>query len=73
MIQWTADSTAFDYFAGPFNSSSMLRQPLAGGPSQKLLDLPDRAFNFARSQDGKDLVVARGQLQGDAVLITNLP
>ena len=73
MIQWTVDSTAFDYFAGPFNSSSMLRQPLTGGPPQKLLDFPDRVFNFARSQDGKDLVVARGQLQGDAVLITNLP
>ena len=73
MIQWSSDSTAFDYFSGAFNSSSLLRQPLAGGPPQKLLDFPDRVFNFAWSLDGKDLAVARGHLQGDAVLITNLP
>jgi Tol biopolymer transport system component len=73
MVQWSADSSAFDYFSGAFNSSSLLRQPLAGGPPQKLLEFPDRVFNYAWSLDGKDLVVARGQLQGDAVLITNLP
>jgi len=73
LIQWSADSTAFDYFAGPFNSSTLRRQPLSGGPPQKILDFPDRVFNFAWSQNGKDLVVARGRLQGDAVLITNLP
>jgi Tol biopolymer transport system component/DNA-binding winged helix-turn-helix (wHTH) protein len=71
-VQWTSD-TAFDYAAGTFNSSSIWRQTLTGGEPQKLLEFPDRIFNFAWSQDGKNLVVARGKQQGDAILITNLP
>ncbi len=72
IIQWSADSTAFYYDAGTFNASSIWRQPLAGEP-EKILDFPDRVFNFAWSSDGKDLVVSRGKLQGDAILVTNLP
>ncbi len=72
IIQWAADSSGFDYAAGAFNSSSLIRQPLAG-ESQKLIEFPDRLFNFAWSRDRKNLVVARGKQQGDAILITNLP
>ena len=72
-VQWSAGSTAFVYPAGPFNSSSLWRQPLAGGGPQKVCDLPDRILNFAWSLDGKHLVVSRGKQQGDAILITNLP
>ena len=71
-VQWTSETT-FDYAAGTFNASSLLRQTLAGGASQNLLDFPDRIFNFAWSHDGKNLVVSRGKQQGDAILITNLP
>ncbi|MGH9753418.1 MAG: winged helix-turn-helix domain-containing protein [Blastocatellia bacterium] len=73
ITQWAADSAAFDYAAGTFNSSSLLRRPIAGGEPQKLFDFPDRVFNFAWSRDRKNLVVSRGELQGDALLITNLP
>jgi len=73
ITQWGADSTAFDYAAGPFNSSSLWRQPTGGGGPQKLCDLPDRIFNLAWSRDGKTLAVSRGRQQGDALLITNLP
>jgi len=72
VVQWSADSTAFDYIGGAFTSSSLWRQPLNGEP-KKLLDFTERTFNFAWSMDGKDLVAARGKLQGDAILITNLP
>ncbi len=73
ITQWSADSSAFDYAAGTFNSSSLWRQPLAGGAPQKLSEFPDRILNFAWSRDRKNLVVSRGKLQGDALLITNLP
>jgi Tol biopolymer transport system component/DNA-binding winged helix-turn-helix (wHTH) protein len=73
IIQWSADSAAFDYAAGTFNSSSLWRQALAGGEPQKLGDFPDRIFNLAWSRDRKNLVVSRGKQQGDAILITNLP
>ena len=73
ITQWSADSMAFDYAAGPFSTSSLWRQPIAGGGPQKLFDFPDRVFNFAWSRDGKNLVVSHGRQQGDALLITNLP
>ncbi|MGH9767697.1 MAG: winged helix-turn-helix domain-containing protein [Blastocatellia bacterium] len=73
ITQWSADSAAFDYAAGTFNSSSLWRQPVSGGEPQKLCDFPDRIFNLAWSRDRKNLVVSRGKQQGDAILITNLP
>ena len=72
IIHWSSNST-FDYSGGTFNSSSFWRQSLSSEKPQKLLELPDRVFNFALSKDRKKLVVSRGELQGDAILITNLP
>jgi Tol biopolymer transport system component/DNA-binding winged helix-turn-helix (wHTH) protein len=71
LVQWAADSTAFNY-AG-FNPSRLWRQSLDGAEPQKLCDFPDRIFNMAWSRDGKNLVVSRGEQRGDAILITNLP
>ncbi|HTH37462.1 MAG TPA: winged helix-turn-helix domain-containing protein [Pyrinomonadaceae bacterium] len=72
-IQWAADSSAFYYSSGTFNSSALMRQPINGEAPQKLIDFPDRVFNFAWSHDGKNLAVARGKQLGDAILISNLP
>jgi TolB protein len=69
---WSADSTAFDFASG-LNSSSLWRQPIAGGDPQRVCDFPDRIFNLAWSRDWKNLVVSRGKQQGDALMITNLP
>lgn len=73
MIQWAADSTAFYFSSGSFNSSALWRQPINGGDPQKLIDFPDRVFYFAWSPDGKTLAAARGKQLGDAILITDLP
>ena len=72
IIHWSSDTT-FDYSSGTFNASELWRQPISGEKPQKLLEFPDRIYNFAISPDGKNLAVARGKLQGDAILITNLP
>jgi len=73
ITQWSADSMAFDYVAGPFNASSLWRQSIAGGKPQKLCDFTDLIFNLAWSRDSKNLVVSQGKQQGDALLISNLP
>ncbi len=73
IIQWSSDSFALYYSAGTFATSTLMRQPIDGGEPQKVLDFPDRVFNFAWSMDGKNLVVSRGRMQGDAILITDLP
>lgn len=72
LIQWSGENT-LDYFAGTFNSSSLMRLSISNETSKKLLDFPDRVHNFAWSKNGKYLVVSRGKLQGDAISITNLP
>lgn len=72
LVKWAPDSKSFYYSAGTFNASSLWRQPIDGSPPEKIFDLPDRLFNFAWSNDGSDLVVSRGKLIGDAILITNL-
>lgn len=73
VTQWTTDSTAFDYPAGTFNSSRLVRQRFTGGEPQLICEVPDRIFNLAWSRDRKNLFVSRGRQQGDAILITNLP
>ena len=73
ITQWSEASDAFDYAAGTFNTSSLWRQPIRDGEPRKICDFPDRIFNFAWSRGRKNLVVARGELQGDALLMTNLP
>jgi Tol biopolymer transport system component/DNA-binding winged helix-turn-helix (wHTH) protein len=73
ILQWAADSKSFYYIGGTFGSSSIWQQSLDGGEPNKVIEFPDRIFNFARSRDEKNLVVSRGRQQGDAILITNLP
>jgi len=73
VTQWTVDSAAFDYPAGTFNSSRLVRQRLTGGEPQQICEVPDRIFNLAWSRDRKNLFVSRGRQEGDAILITNLP
>jgi Tol biopolymer transport system component len=71
IVQWATDSRAFNY-AG-YNSSGLWRQSIDGSEPQKLCDVHDLIFNMAWSRDGKNLVISRGEQQGDALLITNLP
>ena len=72
LLHW-GNASNFDYAAGTFNTSILMRQPLDGGEPKKLIEFPDRVFDFGWSANGKDLIVSRGKLQGDAILITNLP
>lgn len=71
VIRWFSDSE-FDYAAGPGDASVIMRQNINGAPPVKVMEFPDRVYNFAWSRDGRDLVVSRGALRGDAILITNL-
>jgi hypothetical protein len=52
--------------------SQRRRQPLAGGPPRQVTHFVDQnIFGFDRSADGKRLIIARGILNRDAVLIRN--
>jgi Tol biopolymer transport system component len=68
-IAWAPDGTSVLYTS--VERTNVWRQPLAGGPPQKITSYPDlMIFRFAVSRDGQ-LVLARGTQTRDAVLITN--
>lgn len=71
-VQWH-DDNSFDFAAGAFNTSTVLKQRVDGDLPEKLFEVPERVFGMAWSPDKKDLVLARGRQNGDALLITNLP
>jgi Tol biopolymer transport system component len=72
IIRWSS-ATTFDYSSGTFNTSAIWRQSISGEKPEKLVEFPDRIYNFAISPDGKNLAVSRGRQNGDAILISNLP
>ncbi len=69
VVRWISD-TVFDYTSGTADASLIMRQNINGGDPTKISEFPDRIYNFEWSPDG--LVVSRGSLRGDAILITNL-
>ncbi len=70
--RWSPDSRAISYIDTREGVSNIWEQPLDSGSPRKLTDFKsDRIFTFCWSRDGKNLVVSRGQMTSDVVLISN--
>jgi Tol biopolymer transport system component len=69
-LQWSTDETEV-YFVQLDNSvSNIMRLKLADGSVSNLTSFPDgRIFNFAVEPNGTRILVARGQVERDAVLL----
>jgi serine/threonine protein kinase/Tol biopolymer transport system component len=71
-VQWTLDGKALLHNSQPGDRSNIWLQPLSGGPARQLTRFADQlVFGFSRSLDGKQLLIARGTLSRDAMLIRN--
>ena len=76
IIRWTADSRAFIYIkpvAGNHPGANLWLQPLDGSPPHQLTRFSskeDPITNFALSGDGKQILIARGRLYSDVVLLS---
>jgi hypothetical protein len=71
-VRWTPDGGALTYVVTKEGISNVWSQPLKGGPPQQLTHFTDQLiFYFDRSPQG-DLVLSRGSVTSDAVLIRNL-
>ena len=71
--QWSADGKSILYSVNTNNVSNIWSQSIDGGPPKQVTDFKDSLIaGFAWSNDGKQLVCARGVLLRDAVLITDL-
>ena len=67
---WSADSRAVLYIDLQGNISNIWAQPIKGGQPQKVTNFNSgRIFAFDLSGDGQTIVVARGSLTSDVVLI----
>ena len=74
LLRWTQDSHNVTYVVDKQGVSNIWIQGFDNGPPKQLTDFTaGQIFNFAWSQDGRQVVLARGSLTDDVVLIRSLP
>lgn len=70
-LRWTGDSKSLTYIDSRAGIENIWAQPIEGGQPKQVTNSTDsRIFSFAWSKDG-NLVVSRGVITSDVVLITD--
>jgi Tol biopolymer transport system component/DNA-binding winged helix-turn-helix (wHTH) protein len=71
-VRWKPDGRSIAYFAVRDGIQQVLEQSLAGGPPRQVTKFGSgKVRDFDWSVDGKELYVSHGEINSDAVLITN--
>jgi Tol biopolymer transport system component len=71
-LHWSADGRAVLYADRRGGVSNIWSQPIDGGPAKQLTFFnTDQIFLFDLSPDGKQMVLARGSVSNDVVLISD--
>jgi eukaryotic-like serine/threonine-protein kinase len=69
-VQWTEDGKALTYVDSRSGHSNIWSQPLEGGPPTQITGFKDEEiFSFDWSKDGKRLVLLKGSITSDVVLM----
>ena len=69
-VRWSPDGRGINYSKTIKGVGNIWFSPLDGGPEKQVTNLKtDRIFNFKWSPDGRSLVMARGSVLSDVVLI----
>jgi Tol biopolymer transport system component len=72
-VDWTPDSKGVMYVDNRNGVSNLWSQPLDGRPRKQITNFATGLiFDFIWSYDGKQLVLARGTVNSDAILISNV-
>ena len=70
VVRWTPDNRALTYLLTRGGVSNIWRQPLDGGEAKPVTDFKtETVFRYDWSRDGKKLLMARGTVTSDVVLI----
>jgi eukaryotic-like serine/threonine-protein kinase len=70
---WTPDSKAVVYVDNKNGVSNLISQPIDGRPPRQITNFAEGTiFNFTWSADGKQLFLARGEINSDVVLINDV-
>jgi eukaryotic-like serine/threonine-protein kinase len=71
-LSWSPDSKSFQYVLTRDGVGNLWEQPLKGGPAKQLTHFTSNLISdFSWSFDGKQLVLSRGKLNSNVVLISN--
>ena len=72
VLRWASDSKALFYVVEKRGAGNIWKQPLDGSPAEQVTQFTeDRIYHYDRSNDGSRLVLARGRILRDIVLIIN--
>jgi eukaryotic-like serine/threonine-protein kinase len=72
-IRWSPQGTGLEYALTQSGTTNIWEQPLAGGDPKQITKFSSgRIFDFAWTADGKQLLVTRGEVSSDVVLLANL-
>jgi Tol biopolymer transport system component len=72
-LRWSPDGQRLQYLLTRNGVTNIWAQPLAGGePKQFTQFTSGHIFDFDWSADGKQLLLARGDISSDVVLLSNL-
>lgn len=72
-LSWAPDQKSLQFLLTRNGASNLWEQPLAGGEPRQVTTFPSGLiFDFAWSHDGKQLLLAKGNITSDVVLISNL-
>ncbi len=70
---WSPNGKSLDYILTQNGSSNIWEQPLDGGPPRQVTTFSSgRIFDFNWSRDRKRLLLARGEVSSDVVLLSHL-
>jgi eukaryotic-like serine/threonine-protein kinase len=72
-LRWSPDGKALQYLLTLGDVTNIWEQPLAGGSPKQITNFTSgRIFDFNWSADGKKLLMSRGEISSDVVLLSNL-
>ena len=72
VLRWTADGRALTYVLTVGDVSNLWLQPVSGEPPKQLTSFKSsRIFSFDWSLDGRQLILSRGTVTSDVVMISN--
>jgi DNA-binding winged helix-turn-helix (wHTH) protein/Tol biopolymer transport system component len=72
-LRWSPNGKSLQYLLTKGEVTNIWEQPLSGGPPHQLTDSTEgRIFDFNWTPDGKQLLLSRGEVISDVVLLSNL-
>ena len=72
ILRWLPGNQAVAYISTQNNVSNIFSQPVKGGDAKKITNFSaDKIFSFDWSKEGKNIVLSRGVMRSDLILMEN--